>query len=203
MWFRKGQTTIFKTTIIKTTMAKTNDIIENPVIGDKLQFLVTAEDSKGELLKVKLWNKIGAQGPPEHMHPKQIETFEVISGTAGIKLNGREHILTAGQTITVPMNAPHKFRNAGEDELIMIAELKPALRTEYFLESVYSLAKKGKVNKDSVPKNFLHFMTILNEHYGESFIVGPPVPAQKILAKFAGGLGKLLGHKGFVPYNEN
>jgi hypothetical protein len=44
-------------------MAKTNDIIENPVIGDKLKFIVTASDSKGELLKVHLWNKAGAQGP--------------------------------------------------------------------------------------------------------------------------------------------
>jgi mannose-6-phosphate isomerase-like protein (cupin superfamily) len=193
----------FKTIKPKPPMAKTNDIIENPVIGDKLQFLVTAEDSKGELLKVKLWNKIGAQGPPEHIHPKQIEIFEVISGTAGIKLHGTEHILTAGQTVTVPMNAPHTFRNAGENELIMTAELKPALQTEYFLETMYSLAKKGKVNKDSVPNNFLHFMTILNEYYGESFIVGPPVPAQKILAKIAGGLGKFLGYKGFVQYDRN
>jgi mannose-6-phosphate isomerase-like protein (cupin superfamily) len=184
-------------------MAKTNDIIENPVIGDKLQFLVTADDSKGTSLKIKLWNKIGAQGPPEHMHPKQTETFEIISGTAGIKLNGKEHILTAGQSITVPMNAPHKFRNAGDDELVMTAELKPALRTEYFLETLYSLAKKGKVNKDAVPKSFIHFMTILNEYYGESFIVGPPVPAQKLLSRVLGGLGKFLGYKGFMAYDRN
>ena len=184
-------------------MAKTNDIIENPVIGDKLKFLVTADDSKGETLKVHLWNKVGAQGPPEHYHPKQTETFVVISGTAGIKCNGKEHTLTAGQTLTVPMNAPHKFWNAGNNELEMTAELKPALRTEFFLETMYSLAKKGKVNKNAIPKNFLHFMTILNEYYGEGFIVGPPVGAQKFMAKVLGGLGKLLGHKGFVPYDRN
>ncbi len=184
-------------------MAKTNDIIENPVIGDKMQFLITAEDSKGETLKVKVWNKIGAQGPPEHIHPKQTETFEIISGTAGFKLNGKEQNLIAGQTITVPVNAPHKFHNAGDSELVMVVELKPALKTEFFLETFYSLAKKGKSNKNSVPNNFLHFMTILNEYYGEQFIIGPPIPVQKFLAKVVGGFGKLVGYKGFVPFDKN
>jgi len=184
-------------------MANTNDIIENPVIGDKMQFLITAKDSKGETLKFKVWFKIGAQGPPEHMHPKQTETFEIISGTVAFKLNGKEQNLTAGQTITVPVNAPHKFRNVGDSELVMMVELKPALKTEFFLETFYSLAKKGKSNKNSVPKNFLHWMTILNEYYGEQFIVGPPVPLQKFMTKVLGGLGKLVGYKGFVPYDHN
>ncbi len=168
-----------------------------------MQFLITAEDSKGQILRVKVWTKIGAQGPPEHMHPKQTETFEIINGTAGFKLNGKEQILLAGQNITVPMNAPHKFRNAGDNELVMVVELKPALKTEFFLETFYSLAKDGKSDKNSVPNNFLHFMTILNEYYGEQFIIGPPIPVQKLLAKVVGGLGKLLGYKGFVPFDRN
>ncbi|MDZ4844389.1 MAG: hypothetical protein SH857_02445 [Chitinophagales bacterium] len=45
-------------------MAKTNDTIENPVIGEKLQFLVTAEDSKGEELKFQVTCKVGATGFP-------------------------------------------------------------------------------------------------------------------------------------------
>lgn len=184
-------------------MAKTNDFIENPVIGDKMQFLTTAEDSRGEALKFKVWFKTGAQGPPEHMHPVQTEVFEVISGTAEFTLNGKLKNLTAGQTIAVPPNAPHKFRNAGDSELVMAVELKPALKSEFFLETFYSLAKKGQTDKNSVPKNFLHWMTILNEYYGEQFIVGPPVGLQKMMAKVVGGFGKLMGYKGFVPYERN
>ncbi len=184
-------------------MAKTNDIIENPVMGDIVKFLVTAEDSNGKSLFVHVWNRVGAQGPPEHMHPKQIETFEVISGTAGFKLNGKEQILTSGQRIIVPMNTPHKFWNAGNNELEMTGELQPALRTEFFLETMYSLAQKGKVNKNAIPKSFLHFMSILNEYYGETFIVGLPIGIQKFMVKIFGRLGKLLGYKGFVPYSRS
>ncbi|MEO6583308.1 MAG: cupin domain-containing protein [Ferruginibacter sp.] len=135
-------------------MAKTNDIIENPIMGDIVKFLITSHDSNSQNLKVYVWNTVGAQRPPEHRHPKQIETFVIVSGTAGFKLNGKEQILTSGQTVTVPMNTPHKFWNAGSNELEMTGELKPALRTEFFLETMYSLSQKGKVNKNAIPKNF-------------------------------------------------
>jgi hypothetical protein len=105
--------------------------------------------------------------------------------------------------VTVPINAPHRFWNAGDTELLMTAEFKPALRTEFFLESIYSLAKQGKSNKAGTPSNLFQFAAILNEHYGEMFIIGPPIIAQKILAKVVGNVAKLFGYKGFVPYDRN
>jgi mannose-6-phosphate isomerase-like protein (cupin superfamily) len=182
-------------------MAKTNDIIENPVGGYQIEFLVTAEDSHGRSLKIELWMKVGGHGPPEHMHTKQIETFEVIGGTLGINVSGKEYLLIAGQKITAPINAPHKFWNAGNTEVAMTVELRPALRTEFFMETMYSLAKRGKVNKEGVP-NLLQLAAILNEHYGEGVMVGPPIPAQKFLAKVIGGFAKSIGYKGFVPYDR-
>jgi quercetin dioxygenase-like cupin family protein len=184
-------------------MAKTNDIIVNPVIGDKLKFLVTSSDSNGELLKVHLWNKAGAQGPPEHFHPNQNETFTILSGTVGFKCNGQEKILTAGQSITAQKGEMHKFWSIGDKPSEMIVEIRPALRSEFFLETWYSLAKNGKVKKDSTPRNFLQFMTILNEYSGEGFVAGPPILLQKIMSSIFGGLGKILGYKGFIPYERN
>ena len=184
-------------------MAHTNDIIENPVIGDKLQFLVTAADSNGELLRAHLWNKAGAQGPPEHLHPKQTETFTIVSGTVGFKCNGKEKILTAGQSITAQKNQMHKFWTVGDQPSEMIVEVRPALQSEFFLETWYSLAKKGEVNKDSTPKSFLQFMTILNQYNGEAFVAGPPILLQKLMSRIFGGLGKMLGYKGFIPYERN
>ena len=184
-------------------MAKTNDIIENPVTHEQIRFLTTSEDSDGKLLKIEFTCKVGAQGPPEHIHPHQSETFEIINGNAGILLNGKEQFLTTGQKVTVPANAPHRFWNAGDNELLMTAEFKPALRTEFFLESVFSIAKQGKANKTGTPRNLFQFGAILNEYYGETFILGPPIIAQKFLAKVIGGLGKLIGYKGFVQYNRN
>ncbi len=184
-------------------MAKTNDIIVNPVIGDKLKFLVTSSDSNGELLRVHLWNKVGAQGTPEHLHPKQTETFTIVSGTVGFKCNGQEKILTAGQSITAQKNQMHKFWTVGDQPSEMIVEIRPALQSEFFLETLYSLAKKGEVKKNATPKSFLQFMTMLNQYNGETFVAGPPILLQKLMSRIFGGLGKMLGYKGFIPYERN
>jgi hypothetical protein len=71
-------------------MAKTNDVIENPVVGDKIRFLTTSEDSDGQILKIEFTCKVGAQGPPEHIHA-QSEKFEASSGKAGISMNGKNN----------------------------------------------------------------------------------------------------------------
>lgn len=181
-------------------MAKTHDVMEHPVHGDRLTFLVTSEDSKGESLKFHLRLDGAAKGPPEHRHPTQTETYHVLSGRVGMKCDNEEHVLTGGQSFVVPVDAPHRFWNAGDTPAELTIELRPALRTEFFFETMYALAQRGQVDKSGVPKNVLHFMTILDEFYGESILVGPPVFLQKLGAKVLGRLGRLLGYRGFVPY---
>lgn len=191
--------TNFKT---KNKMATTNQFIENKILGDRARFLVTASDSNGELMKAEMWVKPFGQGPPLHYHPIQTETFEVIRGQMGLMVDGKEMVIKSGEKFTIPANAAHKWFNAGEEELYVIGELRPALKTEFFLESMYSLANQGKTNKEGLPGT-LQFAAILNECYGELFIVGPPIPAQKFMAKVVGRFAKLIGYKGFVPFTKN
>lgn len=180
-------------------MAKTNQIIQNKILGDRAKFLITSEDSNGEVMKAEMWVKPFGQGPPLHYHPIQEETFEVINGKMGIVVEGKEMVLNPGDTFTIPANKAHKWFNAGEEELYVIGELKPALKTEFFLESMYALAEQGKVNKEGLPGT-LQFAAILNECYGELFVVGPPIPAQKFMAKVVGRFAKIIGYKGFIPF---
>lgn len=180
-------------------MAKTNQIIESKTYGDKAKFLVTAAESKGEVLRVQAWIKSGAEGPPEHYHPVQSESFEVIKGQLNMIYEGKEIVLLPGEKITVAPNALHKWYNAGSEELEVIAELRPALKTEYFLESMYALDQLGKLDKKGLP-NPLQFAAILNECYGELFVLGPPIFMQKFMAKVVGGFAKLMGFKGHFPF---
>jgi len=183
-------------------MAQTNQVIENKTFGDKAKFLITAEDSNGELLKAELWCKPGGEGPPLHYHPVQSEYFEVVKGELSLICNGEKMVLKAGEKFTVKPNNAHKFWNEGSEDLIAVVELRPALKTEFFLETMYSLDVQGKTNKKGLP-NTLQFAAILNEYYGELFIVGPPIPAQKIMAKVVGGFAKLIGYKGYIPFPKN
>lgn len=181
-------------------MAKTNQVIENKTFGDKAKFLVTAEDSKGELLKAELWCKPGGVGPPLHYHPIQSEHFEVVKGELSLICNGQKMILKPGEKFMVSPNDAHKWWNEGNEELIAIVELRPALKTEFFLETVYSLDLQGKTNKKTGLPSPLQFAAILNECYGELFVVGPPIPAQKFMAKVIGGFAKMIGYKGYIPF---
>ncbi|MES2589046.1 MAG: cupin domain-containing protein [Bacteroidota bacterium] len=183
-------------------MAKTNQIIVNPILGDKLKFLITSEDSNGEVLRCEMWLKPLAQGPPLHYHPFQTEGFEVINGKLGIEDDGKKMTIGPGENYTIQKNSAHKWYNAGEEDLHMIAEIKPALKFEFFLESMYSLAHQGKVKKNGLPGT-LQFAAILNECPDELYVVGPPIAAQKFMAKVIGGFAKLIGYKGFVPYSKN
>lgn len=184
-------------------MAKTNQIIENPVIGDKVRFLVTSADSKGKLLKVELWCKPGAKGPPIHYHPKQTETFRVIRGQLGLDDLGENRVLKSGDCYTVAPGSIHRFYNASQQEdLLVEVELQPALKTEFFFETMYALATEGKTNGEALPKNPLQFAAMLHEYYGEMFAVEPPIILQKIIAKGLGSFAKLLGYKGYIPFDK-
>ncbi|HSJ66583.1 MAG TPA: cupin domain-containing protein [Anditalea sp.] len=182
-------------------MAKSNQIFENKTFGDIAKVLVSGEDSMGELLRAQVWVKKGAVGPPEHYHPIQSESFEVVSGMLNLKHNGKSLILNAGEKFVVEPNNLHTWYNQGNDDLVMIVELKPALKTEFFLESVYSLDYLGKVDKKGMP-GFLQFAAILNEYYGEIFMVNPPIIIQKFIAKVVGGFAKLIGYKGYIPFPQ-
>jgi quercetin dioxygenase-like cupin family protein len=183
-------------------MAKLNEVFENPHNGNKMQFLITSTKSKGEVLKVKVWTPANVPMPPEHIHPLQTDSMEVVQGQMRVKIDGHEQVLSAGQKIVVPKNTPHQTWVEGSEELIVVHENKPALNTESFFETQIALAAQGKSAANGVPKNFLQFATILNENYGEIFVSNPPVPVQKFVAQVIGGLGRLLGYKGFVPFQK-
>ena len=64
---------------------------------------------------------------------------------------------------------------------------------------MYSLDVQGKTDKNGLP-NMLQFAAILNECPGELFVIGPPIAAQKFMAKVLGGFAKLMGYRGFIPF---
>jgi mannose-6-phosphate isomerase-like protein (cupin superfamily) len=181
-------------------MATTNQVIENRTIGDKVRFLVTGADSNGELLRAELWVKPSGEGTPMHYHPIQSETFRIVKGEMNLICEGKEMVLREGESFTVPANTPHKFWNGSGAEAIAIVDLVPALKAEFFLETMYALDMQGKTKKDGLP-HMLQFAAILHECYGELYVVGPPIPVQKFMAKVVGGFAKLIGYKGYIPFS--
>ena len=183
-------------------MAYTNQIIRNLRLGNSIKFLNTAEDTKGEFLRYEALLKVGAFPPPEHSHPKQTETFTILEGEVIFKLDGKDIMGKSGDTFTIPTNVRHTFKQTGSKDVLMQVEFRPALRTEFLLETFYALGNSGKIGKTGFHKKFFNLAAFMYEFRGHQVISGMPVFKQKLMANVIGGFAKIIGFKGYTPYKE-
>ena len=70
--------------------------------------------------------------PPEHLHPRQAERFEVLEGAMRTVIDGSEHRYGPGESFDVPAGTPHQMAAEGPTRLRW--EVRPALRTAEFFE---------------------------------------------------------------------
>jgi mannose-6-phosphate isomerase-like protein (cupin superfamily) len=103
--------------------------------GFRLRLLQTAAETGGELLEMEV--SYGGTGglPPEHLHPRQVERFEVLEGTVRSIIGGVERRFEVGEEFEVPAGTPHQM--AGDGPARMRWEVRPALRTAEFFERLH------------------------------------------------------------------
>jgi mannose-6-phosphate isomerase-like protein (cupin superfamily) len=158
-------------------------VVHNPHTGETITFLETVAESGGERFRMEIRVPGGRAGMvgPEHFHPIQEERFEVQSGTARFRLDGREFDAGPGETVVVPPRAVHIFGNAGPDELVMTSTYTPGLRsTEVFFQTFFGLAQEGKAGRNGRP-GLLTTVRAMH-HCRDYFVVTSPPPAlQRVL----------------------
>ena len=103
--------------------------------GFRLRLVKTAAETGGELLEMEA--SYGGTGrlPPEHLHPRQVERFEVLEGNLRAIVDGTERRYGQGETFEVPAGTPHQM-TADEPSRVRW-EVRPALRTAEFFERLY------------------------------------------------------------------
>jgi mannose-6-phosphate isomerase-like protein (cupin superfamily) len=72
--------------------------------------------------------------PPEHLHPRQLERFEVLEGAVRAIVDGVERRHGKGDRFEVPAGAPHQMTGDGPARVHW--EVRPALRTAEFFETL-------------------------------------------------------------------
>ena len=180
-------------------MVEAGDAIENPVSGQRLIFRKTAQDTGGELLEVEaVYTKPTPSRPPVHHHPRQEERFEVLSSGLNVVVNGRERTLEEGEFLIIPPGVPHQMW-AAEAGARVNWQTRPALKTEAFFETVWGLAKDGKVNNKGVP-NPLRAALIARKYEDEFRLASPPWAIQRLLFRSLALVGRLLGYQAEYPY---
>lgn len=174
-------------------MARAGEVIENPVTGERVVFRQTALDTGGELLQFDHYLKVNGIGPNEHFHPRQHERFQVVSGTMGVRIDGREHVVCAAEEITIPPGARHTWWNAGEEaELHQITEFRPALKFEVFMSTLCALGREEHTYKGFPAA--AQFAVLVVECKDNVYLARYPLPLQKVVYRLLMPAARLLGY---------
>jgi quercetin dioxygenase-like cupin family protein len=115
-------------------VAQAGQELEGPG-GLRLRFVRTAAETGGDLLEMEADYAGTGEMPPEHLHPGQAERFTVLSGTFRAVVDGEERRYEAGDEFEIPPGVPHRMGADGPSRLRW--EVRPALRTAEFFETVY------------------------------------------------------------------
>ena len=179
-------------------MTKCGEVLENPRTGQRIIFCQTSGDTDGELLEVEsVYTKPSPSRPPAHYHPAQEEIFRVLAGELHAAIGGRKRTLREGETLVVLEGARHEMW-AEEGGVRVNWQIRPALRTEAFFETVFGLAAEGKVNEKGVP-NLLQSAVIAQACSDEFRLAQPPWPMQQVLFAVLAPVGRLLGYTSRYP----
>jgi quercetin dioxygenase-like cupin family protein len=182
-------------------MVKAGGKLVNPVTGLRTVFRKTAWDTDGELLQVDWIGDPGWTTGPDHVHPRQEERFEVLSGRLGLRVDGVERIYGAGEVIVAALGSAHAAWNAGsDDEVHVLVDFRPALRTETAFETLAGLARDGKTNRAGAPSNPLLLALVLHHFEEEIYFVRPPLAVQRVIFGLLARDARLLGYRAEYPY---
>jgi len=181
-------------------MANKGQQIFNKVTTDKITFLKTREETSGELLQFENLHAANGIGPAPHRHPLQEEVFIVQQGILNITIEGNNYLLASGESITVPADTMHCWKNGGTEELSLITEFRPALHFEEIIETIAALSQKNKVDKKGNPDP-IQMSATLNAYYGEFYLGTMPVAVQFFLFRFFGFfLRKIFRYSDYLKY---
>ena len=179
-------------------MSKAGDTIENPVTGERIVVRVGTEDSGGELLAVDGYVRPGGAVAGEHVHPAIEETFTVVSGRVGFRIDGRKSIAEPGQRLHVPAGTAHDWWNGGQEEAHVVVEIRPGGRFEEMALNLFGLAQDGKTNSKGMP-NLLQAAIFAREFGDVLYFTKPPLIVQRLLFGALAAIARALGYRGSYP----
>ena len=102
------------------------------LVGDTYTVTVSGEDTAGRFCLVDMHIPPDG-GPGPHRHDFE-ETFIVLEGEIEATFRGKKSIVRAGETLHIPANAPHRFRNASTQAARLLCICSPSGLENFFRE---------------------------------------------------------------------
>jgi mannose-6-phosphate isomerase-like protein (cupin superfamily) len=157
--------------------------------GEALTFLRVVRGPDGDRVDAEGRALPGA-GPPMHVHHLQEEAMQVVTGKLGYQVLGEEPKFAGpGELKVFAPGVPHKWWNAGADELVTTGWCKPAYNIEFFLGAIFASMKSTGKGRPSI----FDAAYLTTRYRSEYAMLAIPAPVQRIVFPVVVLIGRLLG----------
>ncbi|HEX6523609.1 MAG TPA: cupin domain-containing protein [Streptosporangiaceae bacterium] len=166
-----------------------DQVIENPLSGERITIRQTAAQTGGALLDWELELAPGGRVPASHAHPGQEEIFTVLEGWMRFRVGWRRQIVGPGDTVTVPPGTVHHFANPGAAPARVAVQTRPALAMQDLLETAAALARDQHAAARAWPRlaDLALFMRDFEREVAAPVLPGLLRLAVRLVARLAGG----------------
>ena len=117
---------------------------------------------------------------------------DALIGVPTVELDGEQRVLHGGDSLEIPVAAPHRMWNSGGGTARATWRVRPALRTESFFETVHRLNAAGRTGKDGMLTPLAG--GILLREFPDEFRLPLPTLVQRPLAHVLAELARLRGY---------
>lgn len=192
-------------------MIRSGDELYNPVTRTRVVFVTAPSDNDGRAIAVDWFVPPGEALPvTPHYHagpPGEIaESFDVLAGTATLKVGRNRITVTAPATIDIPFNATHVHpRNVGEIELHVRQRAEPAtpapevlLRLQNYFETFMALSGQGRTNRRGDIANPLQMALTFHDFLLDpTYLPAIPRRAQAAIFRAMARLARRMGYQAY------
>jgi mannose-6-phosphate isomerase-like protein (cupin superfamily) len=166
--------------------------IENRLSKERITFLQTGVETRGELFGFEVEVPTDMVLPPPHLHVAEEERMEVLEGEMTIQTDGRQHVLRPGDSHILTPGVAHTWWNSGPGSLRFRAEFRPAGNMQSFFETYCGLAAEGRSDEKGQPP-LLQVAASLP--FWGMYLAGPPILAQRLLMAVLRPVARLRGYR--------
>lgn len=131
-------------------MGQAGDVFAFPD-GARYVLRTPTAQTAGEYVEFEWQLPGGSFAPPPHMHPSQVEEYEVLEGEFEVLTRNEWRTLRTGETASVPVGVNHTFGRP--KDFVRIRNFhRPALGFEAFIEQVHRVVEAKNIRSLKDPR---------------------------------------------------
>ncbi len=121
------------------------------------------EETQGEYVEMEWFMPATAFAPPPHLHPTQVETYEILEGSIEVLIGRTWQRLETGAEASVPPRTKHTFRLVGEPVRVRNVH-RPGGRFDEFIERQHRFVTSSRYRGLKSPSTALAMAAAWHEH---------------------------------------